>query len=549
MICDSVEYVEIESIEAIGVDDVYDISMATEFPSFIANEIVVHNSGGMRHILKQLAMGSVLNFEDLCATTSLYRPGPMESGMIEDYILWKQTGEEPHYEHPKMREVLASTGGSIIYQESVMELSKQLAGYSMAEADVLRKIMGKKKPEEMAKQRDKFVQGCINHSEMSEELGGAIFDKIDKFAGYGFNKSHAAAYSLISYWCQYLKTHHPAEYFAAQLTIADDEDKLKSAVMAAKKSGINVLPPDINISTDKFEIGEDYNGRPVLYSALQKLKGLSEKSAAAILEARMAVGRFESKKHFESSINKRACNARVREALDKVGAFTSIEPDQVAWDDESRLKDQIELLPGLIVRYVKPNRKTPLETVEWELQAIKGNIRACCDCDFAGQCVVPSAMGKQIRYMIITDAPTKEELRYRESFHPEARRALVGTEVEHGPMTAAGLPLKSAYFTSVVKSKGSEKLTPEQISVCKRHLNEEIELIKPPLIVCLGGAAIRHFYPEVRGGWSELSGQVHYHKELDATIVFGINPQMMYFREEAYKMLVDVFKTVRQILT
>ena len=385
---------------------------------------------------------------------------------------------------------------------------------------------------------------------VSRESAEKIFDDIDKFAGYGFNKSHSFAYATIAYWCQYLKTHHAADYFAATLTIADDEDKLKAAVTAAKKSGISVLPPDINISSNSFEIGTDQDGNEVLYSSFSKLKGLSEKSANAILEARSKVGKFESAKHFESVVNKRSCNSRVRDALDKVGAFVSVEPEQADVWDESRVKDQIELLPGLIMKYVKPNRKTKVDDIATEIMQINTNVRNCTACELSGSCVMANASGSHVRYMVISDTPTKEEIKDGAMFMKsgKGRTTLIGTNSEAGPMTVADLNPSGGYFTSVVKNKGGEKSTPEQIALCKKHLDDEIKLVNPALIICLGGASIRYFYPEVKGGWQELCGQVRYNKELDATIVFGINPLMMYFREEAKKMLTDVFKVARKIL-
>lgn len=500
-------------------------------------------SGGMKSILKQLAETGSLKFEDLCATTALYRPGPMESGMIEDYINWRATGDEPVYEHPNMQASLGKTGGSMIYQEQVMQLSSDLAGYTLAEADVLRKIMGKKKPEEMAKQREKFVNGCVNHSAMDEKLAEKVFENIEKFAGYGFNASHAFAYSVISYWCAYLKKHYPLDFFAATMTIEDDEDKLRATVRSAKKSHVIVVPPDINVSTEKFEIGTDDEGNEVLYCSFSKLKGLSEKSAKAILEARANVGKFTSAKHFEDSVNRRNVNIRVREALDKVGAFASVEPTQPRMSDELRLKDQIELLPGLMAKYVKPNRKIKVDLVATEIMESNQKIRNCVECDLTGNCSMTTAVGENIRFAIVTDYPSSNERAEGGLFMGKGRDTLMPF------MKEAGLTATGGYFTSVVKNKGEEKLNPEQIAKCKGYLEKEMSIIAPPVIVCMGGAAIRHFYPEAKGGWAEMCGQVIYDKERDATIIFGINPAMTYFRDEAKGMIVDVFKILKEVLS
>jgi DNA polymerase III subunit alpha len=299
-------------------------------------------SGGMRRLLKELGSTGTISFDDITAATALYRPGPMESGMMDSFYLRKQGNEEIEYDHPLMEKVLEETFGVIVYQEQVMKISQVIAGYSGAAADKLRKIMGKKLPEEMKKERKKFCDGCVATIGCTEDWAGELFDKIEGFAGYGFNKSHSVEYTLISYQAMYLKTYHPVEFYAAALTLMKEE-KLTGIIRDAKALGIDVSMPDINISTDRFEIATSVR----LVMPLQRIKGISEKATNAILEARKT-GPFLNKEDFLSRVEKRVCNVRVQNALDLVGAFSRIEPGQVPANDPSRIKDQIELLPGLV---------------------------------------------------------------------------------------------------------------------------------------------------------------------------------------------------------
>lgn len=503
-------------------------------------------SSGMRHLLKSLAQVDTLTFDDISAATALYRPGPMESGLMDDYIAIKQGIADPEYDHPNMKPALEVTGGVIIYQEQVMQLAQDLAGYSMAEADGLRKIMGKKLRDEMLKQKSKFVDGCVTHSEMDKALAGELFDKIEKFAGYGFNKSHSVAYTIISYWCMYLKVHHKAEYFAATLTVTDKDDQLRVSVNDAKKNNVTIMPPDVNISSDKFVIMDGaLEDEIYLYTPFGKLKGLSDKTCAAIAEARVKAGvKFKSKEHFLESVNKRSVNKRHQAVLDSVGAFASIEEDQIQARHPDRLKDQLELMPGLIVEYVKADRQTNVKEVTSELSNNIKRFRACSECDLQSKphCR-PTAGGVKLKYMVVSDTPSWSEEKEEIMFSGKSTEPILQA------MEVSGVRKSNGFFTSLVRAtKSEDRLTNEQVNGCKKYLDEEIAIIKPPVIVCLGGASIRHFVPDVKGGWKDLAGQVIYNKELDANIVFGINPGMIAFREEAQSILNDVFGKVAEII-
>ncbi|UUZ75407.1 DNA polymerase III subunit alpha [Polaromonas sp. P1(28)-13] len=190
-------------------------------------------SPGMKRLLRDLAMGGDLTFEDITATTALYRPGPMDSGLMDDFVQIKQGHKMPYYEHPNMIAALSATSSVVVYQEQVMQLAVDLAGFTRAEADHLRKAMGKKDKDKMAEQRDAWLAGCKSKSSMEAGPAGELFDKIEAFAGYGFNRSHAVEYSIISYWCLWVRVRYPAEYFAACLSVVGD-DKVEGLVAEAR---------------------------------------------------------------------------------------------------------------------------------------------------------------------------------------------------------------------------------------------------------------------------------------------------------------------------
>src|SRR5947199_485437 len=217
-------------------------------------------SGGITSVSKQF---DVRKLDDIIALIALYRPGPME--LIGDYIKRKKGLTKIRYEHPLLEEICADTYGVMIYQEQVMAAASKLAGYSMGQADLLRRAMGKKDKEKMAKERANFIAGCARTNEIPEKKANAIFDLLEKFAGYGFNKSHSAAYGLISFQTAYLKAHYPVEFMAGLLSNEiNNTDKISVFVGECKRMGISILPPDVNRSALKFTpeaVASGYDGR------------------------------------------------------------------------------------------------------------------------------------------------------------------------------------------------------------------------------------------------------------------------------------------------
>jgi DNA polymerase III subunit alpha len=279
-------------------------------------------SRGMQGMLRD-AKPSV--FEDIIALVALYRPGPMD--LIPSFCARKHGREEVEYPHPLMEGVLKETYGIMVYQEQVMQVAQIVGGYSLGGADLLRRAMGKKKPEEMAKHRVIFAEGAAQKG-IDAGKANEIFDLMEKFAGYGFNKSHAAAYALLAYHTAWLKVHYPSEFFAANMSVSiDDTDKLKIFFDdAVQNFGITFEMPDVNTGTYRFEpTGE----RAVRYG-LGAIKGTGQGAIEAIVQAREAGGRFKSFFDFCARVDRSRINKRVVEALIKAGAFDGLEPNRAA---------------------------------------------------------------------------------------------------------------------------------------------------------------------------------------------------------------------------
>ncbi len=275
-------------------------------------------SHGMRDILRRYHPSRI---EDLTALNALYRPGPIQGGMIDDFINRKHGKTKVSYELPQLKDILEETYGVILYQEQVMQIANRLASFSLGEADILRRAMGKKKKEEMAAQRAKFLAGC-EKNKLPEKKAIRIFDLMEEFAGYGFNKSHSCAYALLAYQTAYLKTHYPVEFMAALLTSeTGNTEKVVRYINEARGMGIAILPPDVNESDLFFTpVGES------IRFGMAAIKNVGENTAKAIRESRLSGGEFKSLYDFCERIESRFINKRVFESLIKSGAMDSLGP-------------------------------------------------------------------------------------------------------------------------------------------------------------------------------------------------------------------------------
>ncbi len=273
-------------------------------------------SGGMRDLLRKLNPG---RFEDLIAILALYRPGPMGSGMLDDFIKRKQGHIDVKYDHPMLEPILKETYGIIVFQEQVMQIVSALAGFNMAEADDVRKIMSKKNPEAMAGIKVKFMEGAKKNG-VDSLTAEKIWDFIAYFAGYGFNKSHSAAYAMVSYRTAYLKANYPVEFMTALLTSEkNNSDKIADYINEAIRMTIDILPPDVNESFKDFTVvGKD------IRFGLSAVKNVGEGAAESIIATRQNDGKFESIYDFTRKVDLRTVNRKVLESLIKCGAFDSI---------------------------------------------------------------------------------------------------------------------------------------------------------------------------------------------------------------------------------
>ena len=284
--------------------------------------VVQLESAGMRKALVEMRADQ---FEDIIALVALYRPGPMAN--IPTYCAVKLGEERADYIHPKIEHILKETFGVIIYQEQVMQIAQVLSGYSLGEADLLRRAMGKKIKAEMDAQRERFVRGAVERA-LTKAKADEIFDLLAKFADYGFNKSHAAAYALIAYQTAWFKANHPVEFLAASMTLdKSNTDKLAEFRNEARRLGIKVEPPSIRDSGVDFDVHADPSGALCIRYALSAVKGVGEGQAEALVRAR-GDKPFRDLGDFASRLNPREVNKKVLESLAAAGAFDALEPDR-----------------------------------------------------------------------------------------------------------------------------------------------------------------------------------------------------------------------------
>jgi DNA polymerase-3 subunit alpha len=346
------------NIEFIPLDDkkTYDLLQKAETTAVFQLE-----SRGMKELIKKLKPDCL---EDLIALVALFRPGPLQSGMVDDFINRKHGRAELSYPHPDyqyagLEPVLKPTYGIILYQEQVMQIAQVMAGYTLGGADMLRRAMGKKKPEEMAKQRGGFIEGCANNG-IDGNLAGNIFDLVEKFAGYGFNKSHSAAYGLVSYQTAWLKTHYPSPFMAAVLS-ADmhNTEKVVTLIEECRSMKLRILAPDVNNSEFMFTVDDE--GR-IVYG-LGAIKGVGEGPVEAIVECRAEGGPFKDLFDFCNRVDLKRINKRTLEALIRGGALDRLGP---FFSDEAKAYQA----------GIDRNRATLLAAMEEAIQAAEQTARS-----------------------------------------------------------------------------------------------------------------------------------------------------------------------------
>lgn len=590
----AVDYIE-ERLGA-GVVNLSEISLDDEkvmekFAQGRTKGVFQLESSSMRKLLKDLGSGlDPIKFETVVATTALFRPGPIQSGMLDTFVAVAKGFNEPESLHPKLDDLTKETNGVILYQEQTMKTVQILGGFTLSEADGIRKAIGKKDAVKMASMGvlfksqagagwvdvlftdgstktvhraehfkhgdekltveealsrgvdlivdDKTVASVIAGTEqagLSEEKADEVWTALEKNGAYQFNKSHAVAYTLISYQAMWLKTYYPAEFFAAAISILG-EDKHQDLVTDAADYGISILPPDINISTHRMEI-RVVDGSPNLYAPFSSVKGCSENGSKAIVEAREKIGgSFESKEQFINTVNRRSCNARVIESLDSVGAFASIDPTQPPATDESRLKSQAELMGSLIVEAVKTDREFVMD--EKKNANINLLMSRIVKEEKLGEDMARPKTGRKPKFMIILDSASKGDIKsgyFMESGYNEFRAIL----------TNAGFLVGDLYITGVVKKskkEGEKSYSKEDISKFTEYMKSEIELAQPTYILAAGSLAAGLFNNKSKP--SDLIGRKEYIADMDATVFYGFNPNILYFRPEEDEKLIKIVEEI-----
>ena len=390
-----------------------------------------------------------------------------------------------------------------------------------------------------------------------------LWDKIEGYASYCFNKSHSVEYSIISWWTMWIKVKYPVEFYAAAMSIIDDEEKLASLVLDARKTaGIEVFPPDINVSTERIEVETDNR----IYAPFQAIKGISAKVAAYIIQARTAFRDgvevegeivvaphwrgFATVQEFEDTLSalgiKGKVNARHRTNLEAVGAFASIQPGTPKPLSVDRLKDRLSLMPGFTVDAVKATRGVSTEALsKIKLTEVMGEVSRCDKCSMKGKPHALPRMGRSPKFMMVFDSPT-----YGEGKEGKLLEGDSGIAVKMA-LKEVGLSVNDGYFTSLVRSpkeKSAKSLTNEQIIGCSEFLNREIEALKPPVIIAMGSNAVRHFAPGVKGTPAELAGKVIYREDLDASVIFGINPGSIFFDASKVVHVQDAVRKLSELV-
>ena len=320
-------------------------------------------SRGMREILKQLQPS---RFEDLIAMNALYRPGPIQGGMIDDFVARRHGKVRIRYEVPELEEILRETYGVIVYQEQVMQIASKLAGFSLGEADLLRRAMGKKKKKVMRAQKKKFLEGCRERG-VDPKKAQKIYDLIEQFAGYGFNKSHSTAYAILAYQTAYLKSHYPVQFMAALLTSEiSNTDKMVQYLNECRDVGIRILPPNINSGTLHFSA----RGESIQFG-LAAIRNVGEAAIRSILTCRDEVESFTGFPHFLENVDLRTLNKRVLEALIKSGAFDCLNRsrrgllenlDRAIERAQKAQKDKLSGQKSLFQPGMGPVAETPAQT-------------------------------------------------------------------------------------------------------------------------------------------------------------------------------------------
>jgi DNA polymerase-3 subunit alpha len=491
--------------------DLTDVKTLSAFAAGDCAGIFQFESQGMQELLKSLG---AKDFETLVATTALYRPGPLNSGLTDRYVKIARGDEYPYYPHPALEPVLKETHSVIVYQEQIMRTFNELAGFTWAEADKMRKIIGKKLGDAAFEvHRSHFVEGCLRNG-VPEEVSGGLFDQMKEFAAYSFNKSHAVAYTMISFWSMYMKVNYPALFLTSYMTCVHQEDTVLIAMREAKRLGVPVLAPDINSSTGQYEYDHEDGS---IIAPLNAVKGVGGKAVAVILAAREK-GIFLSVDDMDKKLdNRRSCHKGIIEKLKLAGAFETLGIREA--DPELREKQMAELLPAFDTTPVLSiNRDKRLSKVA--LTELAGEIeRYGSTADLKPLAPLHGAAP----VMMIINNQVKGESKLGTA---------KGVTPMFGRLKRMGIGRTQIYYTSVIKYYLDNPRAPKRDiqKLSTDWLKKEIKAVGPKLVYCCTADAVNTFQPG--GKISKLYGCIKYHKDFDCYVLFGPSPQFAGFRPE-----------------
>lgn len=490
-------------------------------------------AGGMMALLKSL---EAKDFETITAATALYRPGPLNSGLTKQFVQIARGEEYERYPSELLRPVLSPTKGIMVYQEQLMRVCVEMAGFTWPEADKMRKIMGKKLgADAFEEHRAHFVTGAKGRG-VSEEVANAIFTQMVAFAGYAFNKAHAAAYSMLSVWTQFMKEHYPLEYMASDFTGTDSNERLSLLMRQCDKRGIVVKRPDVNFSGDGYTIDADRaTGERCIVAPLSVIKGVGANAVRVILDERKK-GTFLSMSDFQSRVVRRIVHSGVQKTLLRAGAFESL--GHIESNVELREKDFAELMPAFcMLPSLTPGPKMLAEQIDM-LKGLGDEIEACRMKNMPTSNVFAPRF-KKGSYIMVVNNPVKGEF---EHFQNEGSRYFLKT------MKGLGFPEGAFYYTAPYKcSQNYQKVSADCQNGCMGFLRREIGMVRPKLIICFNSGLIGFFTSDPKLKLGELSGRAIYNKEFDAYVVFSPSPQFAYFKDEVNGSFQEAMQLVRQI--
>lgn len=487
-------------------------------------------SSAAQHWLRAIGTKSFMEVTDV---TALNRPGSLESGETERYAKIARGEEYETYSCPQIEKVLKSTKGVLIYQESMMRIFVEMGGFTFAEADLMRKIVGKKLgADEFNKHRQKFVDGCAANG-ISESIADDTFGKMVSFANYSFNLSHACAYTHLSVWSMFFKLYFPTEYMCSLLSKTTKDDNIPGYIVECQRMGIQVELPDINKSA-----GTDFIIRDgAIVAPLSSIKGVGAKAVQHIVEVREAGTVFLSTKDFEERIEKRKCNKRVRECLFNANAFFSL--GEYELDEEIRIRNLKQLLSIFeTLPKIDPNEGRPVINKDMHA-ALMRDINACA-----------AEGGNDVLKPIV---PTKPAIMWVNNNTQYESDHLTGkaTRWLPGALKNIGLPSSKLYYTSPLKCHfGQINDAPKKcIQDCpEKFLRREIELVQPKLIVCSATQFLKFFGADSSKA-GEMSNRIIFNEEFQCYVMFTYSPQYAQYNDGAREHFTKSLEILQKIYT